>query len=181
MSKEPRGQSYRISRSLSPYHPPIPGGTRGIPHSPHSQRTVWKAQRGCFSKLSPNLRIRSRRSRYVSPAGPFILVLCLPLGLHGPPPQPSEAAALAASLSSKPERAPFISRRVRPPLRAPRVLIGCLETVAPPLASDPALPLAPIPAPSPLPASRRTQLGEGRHAEVRCAGRALRWTNAGKR
>lgn len=44
---------------------------------PHSQRTVWKAQRGCFSKLSPNLRTRSRRSRFENPAALFIITLLL--------------------------------------------------------------------------------------------------------
>lgn len=102
-SQGPRGQNYRIPRHLSPRHhipPPfhprrfIPGTP---PCSPHSQRTVWKAQRGCFSKLSPNLRTRSRRSRYASPAGPFILVLCLALGPGHRLSQPSQAAAPAAA------------------------------------------------------------------------------------
>lgn len=44
---------------------------------PHSQRTVWKAQRGCFSKLSPNLRTRSRLSTCESLPPPFIIILQL--------------------------------------------------------------------------------------------------------
>lgn len=67
-------QNPEESVSIPPSHP-----RRNPGYSLHSQRTVWKAQRGCFSKLSPSLRTRSRRSRYASPAGPLILVPCLPL------------------------------------------------------------------------------------------------------
>lgn len=64
------------------FRTPIPRAPPSCPGGrPHSQRTVWKAQRGCFSKLSPNLRTRSRLSICEVPAIPFIILLRLQLCL----------------------------------------------------------------------------------------------------
>lgn len=60
--------------SFAPPYPELPLFPRG---RPHSQRTVWKAQRGCFSKLSPNLRTRSRLSIREGLPAPFIILLGL--------------------------------------------------------------------------------------------------------
>jgi hypothetical protein len=124
----PRTQETRLPRQ------PPPG-------SPHLQRTVWKAQRGRFSKLSPNLRTRSRRSRCESPAGPFIITFWLRRRLHYHlPPQP-EAAALAVRpqrpLPPRPSQTPPHACRSRLP-GALGALIGCLAKRSLPLTSDPA-------------------------------------------
>lgn len=157
------------SVSTSPHPPPhhththIPGDSSRVhpPCSPHSQRTVWKAQRGCFSKLSPNLRTRSRRSRYASPAGPFILVLCLALGPGHRLSQPSRAAAPAAAAgrSSGPCGLGSPGACARP-LERPESRLAVWRQPPRPSPAVPPRPSPPRPRSAPFPASRRTQLGE---------------------
>lgn len=170
-----RGQNYRIPRRLSPRHhitPCIPGDSSRVPPpgSPHSQRTVWKAQRGCFSKLSPNLRTRSRRSRYASPAGPFILVLCLALGPGHWLSQPSRAAAPASApgRSSGPCGLGSPGACARP-LERPESRLAVWRQMPRPSPAVPPRPSPPRPPSAPFPASRRTPLCERRFAEVRGA------------
>lgn len=102
---------------------------------PHSQRKVWKAQRGCFSKVSPNLRTRSRWSKCLGPRAPFILMPRVSLGLR-------RAARAANSASEwwmqKPQARNKIDSAHRPLSRASSVLIGCLEKYATPLGEGPA-------------------------------------------
>lgn len=91
---------------------PIPRAAPFPRDCPHSQRTVWKAHRGCFSKLSPNLRIRSRLSTY---QGPFIILRRLRLRLRrgrasGPSATSARGAAFAAAGAANPDSAPRPTR-----------------------------------------------------------------------
>lgn len=165
-------QNSEASVSTSPHPPCIPGDSSRVPPpgSPHSQRTVWKAQRGCFSKLSPNLRTRSRRSRYASPAGPFILVLCLALGPGPRLSQPSGAAAPASApgRSSGPCGLCSPGESARP-LERPESRLAVWRQMPRPSPAVPPRPSPPRPPSAPFPASRRTPLCERRLAEVRGA------------
>lgn len=87
LSVRPRAKPEPGARHLPPPHTP-----------PSSQRTVWKAQRGCFSKVSPSCSTRSLGSTSGG-AIPFMAARAAHLT-----PWPARAAPAATAATAHPSR-----------------------------------------------------------------------------